>query len=156
MSLIESLILSEGYKKDPYLDTKNHYTGGYGHLMTPSDWLSFNATWTDKEKKEYWLKQLVTDISIATKDINWLTFEWKYQPSEPQVDVLIELAFNLGLTRLLGFKKFLRYFQQGKIKEAASELIDSKWHRDFVLWNSGKDTPNIRSRRLEKKLLDSI
>lgn len=156
MSLVDAIIRSEGYRKDPYIDQNKYWTGGYGHKILEADWKEFNPKWSDKEKKDYWLKKLVLDISIANKDIMKLTSSWKYQPNEPQMEVLVELDFNLGLKGLLGFKKFLDHFKKGEIQEAADELIDSKWHRDFVKWNSGRDTSDIRSRRLEKKLLDSI
>ena len=154
MSLIDDIIASEGYRSDPYKDTKGIWTGGYGHMMLPKDWSFFNPKWSKKEKREYWTKQLANDLSIATQDIDWLTFEWPYKPTDPEKEVLIELAFNLGLTRLQRFKKFLLYMSKSKIKEAAKELIDSKWHRDFVLWNSNRDEPHLRSRRLERKLLN--
>ena len=126
MSLLEELILNEGYRKDPYLDQTSNWTGGYGHKILPLEWNEFDSTWSDKVKKEYWTKKLVKDLSNATFDISYLTSHWKYQPNETQIEVLIELDFNLGLKGLIGFKKFLSAFSSGDIKTAAKELIDSK------------------------------
>lgn len=156
MSLLKDIIKSEGYKEDPYYDTKGILTGGYGHQILPHEDISFLNKLTSSEKQEYWTKVLVKDISTANFDAAWISSDWDYRPNDIQLEVLSELCFNLGLTRLRKFKKFLLYFSYGNITEAAKELIDSKWHRDFVKWNSGKDTPSIRSRRLEKKLLESI
>lgn len=156
MSLIDELILREGYREDIYLDITGLPTGGYGHLITSKDHISHLKGLNSRDKKRYWTGLLVKDVSIATQFIEKLTEDWQYEPNDPQLEVLIELCFNLGATRLLGFKRFLKYMAIGEIKSAARELIDSKWHRDFVKWNSGEDTPSIRSRVLETKLLRSI
>jgi lysozyme len=39
------------------------------------------------------------------------------------------MCFNLGLTRLLGFKKFLAAMEAGDWKTAGVEMLDSKWAR---------------------------
>lgn len=43
--------------------------------------------------------------------------------------LVVELVFNLGFTRLLGFKQFLKNMAAGKYVEAGAELKDSAWYR---------------------------
>jgi lysozyme len=37
------------------------------------------------------------------------------------------MTYNLGMTRLLGFKKMLEAFADADFEEAALQMIDSKW-----------------------------
>ena len=50
------------------------------------------------------------------------------QLSDKRQGVLINMAFNLGLNRLRGFKRFRHYVQQGDYDKAANEMIDSRWY----------------------------
>jgi lysozyme len=42
---------------------------------------------------------------------------------------MIDLCFNLGLKRLLGFRKFLEAMSLGEYERAAVELQDSLWFK---------------------------
>lgn len=42
-------------------------------------------------------------------------------------EVVVNMMFNLGYTRLAGFKKFLAAVQAGKWSDASREMLDSKW-----------------------------
>jgi lysozyme len=46
---------------------------------------------------------------------------------EVRKEALIDLCFNLGLTRLLGFKKALAAIEAGLWETAKGELLDSRW-----------------------------
>jgi lysozyme len=43
--------------------------------------------------------------------------------------VMINMCFNLGLSRLLNFKKFLAAMEAADWEEAAVQMLDSKWAR---------------------------
>jgi lysozyme len=40
------------------------------------------------------------------------------------------MAYNLGLTKLLGFKKMIAAIKRKDYSAAAVEMLDSKWHID--------------------------
>lgn len=40
---------------------------------------------------------------------------------------MIDIAFNLGATRLRGFRRALAAMEAGNYKDAAVEFLDSKW-----------------------------
>ena len=42
--------------------------------------------------------------------------------------VLLDMAFNMGVPRLLKFRKTLAAFQRGAWGEAAAEMVDSVWY----------------------------
>jgi len=52
--------------------------------------------------------------------------EWK-KHNECRQNVLIELCFNIGINRLLGFKKMLAALQKNDYETTATEMLDSKW-----------------------------
>jgi len=53
--------------------------------------------------------------------------QWWRQMSETRQLVLADMCFNLGISRLLGFKNTLAAMQEGRWDDAAKEMLDSKW-----------------------------
>lgn len=49
--------------------------------------------------------------------------------NKPRADVLVNMAFNLGINGLLNFKKMLGAIDDGYFNLAAAEMLDSKWAR---------------------------
>ena len=64
---------------------------------------------------------------IQRKRVALLAYQWF--PSLPVVrqDVLVEMAFNLGIKGLLNFKKMIAAVQNHDWKEAVAQMKDSKW-----------------------------
>ena len=56
-----------------------------------------------------------------------LAFPWFHRLSEARQRVLVNMCFNLGLSRLMGFKKFLTAVEAGEWETAGVEMLDSKW-----------------------------
>ena len=50
-------------------------------------------------------------------------------------NVLIEMCFNMGLTKFLNFKKTFEYIKNLDFESASLEMLDSKWHRDFIKYD---------------------
>ena len=44
-------------------------------------------------------------------------------------DVLVDMVFNLGVTRFSKFKRMIAALKDGDYKRAAVEMLDSKWAR---------------------------
>ena len=49
--------------------------------------------------------------------------------SDPRQAVLLDMCFNLGITRFLQFRMMLTALEMGEYAEAAKEMLDSKWAR---------------------------
>ena len=49
--------------------------------------------------------------------------------SDVRRDVLMDMCFNLGISRLMQFKKMLTALEIGDYIEAAAEMLDSRWAR---------------------------
>lgn len=148
---------SEGYSENLYKDINGNLTGGFGHLIVDQEKFlkEFNPNWDSGKKQEYWAGKLQTDYEASVKDVVNLESAMGVDLDGPAFESLVEMRFNMGFNRLKGFSKMIEALAVGNYQKAADEMIDSKWHRDFVRWNSGKDTPNLRSRRLEKKMRSS-
>ena len=101
--------------------------------------------WTEnpmsKEDGLYLLKQ---DIKIAEGDCVIVFGElWKELPDEKKVP-LIDLSFNLGLSKLLGFRRMIAAVKASDWKKAGAEVLDSR---------AAKQDPN-RYKRIAKELFD--
>ena len=69
---------------------------------------------------------LSNDIDISIDELE-KTFSWFGELSDARQRVLINMHFNLGLTQLLGFKKFLAAMEAGEWETAGEEMLDSRW-----------------------------
>lgn len=113
--LLSFIADNEGLRLKPYQDTVGVWTVGYGHnLAVP---ISQRAAW----------QILRDDVEDARNDCLH-SFPWFIELSQERQHAMIDLVFNLGLTRLYGFKEFLKAMALGNYDTAADELIDSKWY----------------------------
>lgn len=68
---------------------------------------------------------LENDIRNAVKDLE--RFEWYVDQPTHVKYALINLRFNIGMPRLLGFKKMIKALEDKDYTLAAKEALDSKW-----------------------------
>jgi len=68
---------------------------------------------------------LQNDIERCIAELN--SFSWFDDLSTPRKAVIIEMVFNLGLSRFLTFKRMIRAIKQKDYKKAAYEMMDSLW-----------------------------
>ena len=122
----EDLVRHEGYVAEIYLDTEQLPTFGIGHLVTEDDmehgW-PVGTPVTDERILDVFHK----DCDVAYKDACALVLNFAGQAPDAQ-RVLVNMAFNLGRSRLSKFKNMLRYVNEGNYAMAANEMIDSKWY----------------------------
>ena len=115
--LIEELKRDEGIELKAYQDTVGIWTIGIGRNL--------QDVGVSMEEAEFLLSN---DIDVAVNELQ-RTFDWFEGLSGAKQRVCINMCFNLGLTRLLGFKKFLAAMEAGDWKTAGVEMLDSKWSR---------------------------
>lgn len=113
--ILDDLRRDEGLRLKPYTDSVGKLTIGYGHNL---DDLGISEHIASSILEE--------DFTNALIDLN-RSLPWWKTLSEPQRRGLLNMAFNLGLPRLLKFKKMLAALKRGNSDRAASEAIDSKW-----------------------------
>ena len=54
-------------------------------------------------------------------------YDWFADLDDTRKDAMVDIAFNLGITRLRLFKRALSAMAEGNYKQAATEFLDSKW-----------------------------
>jgi len=115
--LLDALSLDEGRRARIYTDTVGKVSGGVGRNLTDK---GFRQDEIDL--------MLRNDIAEAVAELDRVAPWWRGL-SDARQNALVNMMFNLGATRLLGFKKFLAALQVGDWKTAEREMLDSKWAR---------------------------
>ena len=116
--LKERIKTHEGCRLFPYRDTEGHLTIGYGHNLEEG---IFQKT------AEF---MLIEDINNAIKDFELrIPEEVKKNLTPEGKEVLIEMIFQMGINKVLGFKKTLEAIKQKDPETAYKEMLDSKWAR---------------------------
>lgn len=115
--LIQQLKRQEGFRAKPYFCTANKLTIGYGRNLD-------DVGVTESEAAEL-LRQ---DIARARHDV-FVNIAIAHLLDDARVDVLINMCFNMGIYRLMSFKKMLTALEQRDYVQASAEMLDSKWAR---------------------------
>lgn len=114
------VVKHEGYRKYIYTDTTGHRTIGHG--------INLEAGLTREESLlvvEYRLNKIDEELSYRIPFYNQL--------SAIRQDVLCDMAYNLGINGLLGFRKMLASMEDRRWGTAAREMLDSRWARQVGL-----------------------
>lgn len=107
----------EGVRLNPYKDTVGKTTIGVGRNL--------DDVGITTEEADYLLEN---DIGRAAAGLD-RALPWWRNLREVRQRALLNMAFNLGLPRLLGFKGMLGALQAGDYAAAAAEARDSAWAR---------------------------
>jgi lysozyme len=138
--LKKQVIANEGVRKTAYKDTLNNWTIGVGHLIRlPNEEYLLDKELTDLEVDQIFITDLNQAIDDARKFIDVDSI-----PDEA-FEVVVDMAFNLGLTKLLKFKNFQQALKDKDFVKASEEMLNSLW---------AKQLPN-RSKRLAKIMEDA-
>jgi lysozyme len=135
--LVEMLVTHEGIQLFPYKDSVGKLTIGTGRNL---DDMGITA-----EEAMYLLKNDVRRVIEELEDN--LSF-WDSLPVRIK-EVLIDMCFNLGLTKFLGFKKMLKAFEKGNYGDAIKEMLDSRWAKQVK--GRATDLATIVAKQMEQK-----
>lgn len=117
-NLRELISLHEGRVPHAYQDSLGYWTIGVGHLI-------------DKRKGGRLPEQvidLLLDYDIAEHSRGLFTAApWIMELDEVRKAVLVDMAFNLGIKGLLGFKNTLAAVKEGRWDDAAAGMLASRW-----------------------------
>lgn len=131
-AVFEQLKIDEGVVYEIYNDHLGYPTFGVGHLVLESDPEHGQPTGTPVEEQR--VKECFeNDLDIAIGECNALYEggEFNDLPDEVQ-QILVNMMFNMGRTRLSKFKKMHAAILEGDWKEAAKEGRDSRWYRQVT------------------------
>ena len=116
MDVYELIKRHEGLRLKPYRDTEGHLTIGYGRAL--------NIVGISSGEAEAMLHHDVADVVGKLG-----RFPWFKPLGEVRGAVLIDMTFNLGWLKLLGFAHFLDAIERGDFEVAAAEMLNSEWAR---------------------------
>jgi lysozyme len=144
-SLEDQLILHEGLRLEVYKCPAGYWTVGVGRNLEGKP--------LRKEEQEYIFKRsglapdevievlkergitkdealflLREDIADAEKDLQH--FDWFPRLDPVRRKVVLDMRYNLGPTRFRGFKKMIAALARGDYKQAAAEMVDSRWYHE--------------------------
>jgi lysozyme len=107
----------EGKRSVIYKDSLGFLTGGYGHAFLEGSPISYEVTYMLFEE----------DYARAVSDLDILCKKYNLSLDSVRQGVLINMLFNMGLTKVLKFRKMISALQIGDYKKAAIEMMDSTW-----------------------------
>ena len=130
-SVFEQLKIDEGVVYEIYNDHLGYPTFGVGHLVLESDPEHGKATGTPVSEERV-ADCFEKDLDLAISEcVALYGDQFKEWPGEVQ-EVLVNMMFNMGRTRLSGFKNFRSALEEGDWSRAAIEGRDSKWHKQVT------------------------
>ncbi len=129
-----------GFRKYPYVDTKGYHTIGVGHKLPgpPSEDLKRFGISRIKG-----LLQYKEDYGIAIEDACYCFPNFDTLPAEAQM-VLADMAFQMGRSNLMGFKKMRAAIAKRDFNEAGWETLDSKYAKEDTPGRAIKNALKLR------------
>ena len=130
MSLLENIKAHEGFRDHIYKDSLGKATIGYGFLVSAlsPDELALNNGKTEPMNKEVADKILNLKVSKLKKRV-YQCLTWLESKPQNVQDTLIEMAYQLDIAKLLGFKYTLQCIEAGNYAQAAKNLRASLLYR---------------------------
>ena len=117
-NLIEQLKRHEGLVLHAYTDHLGFWTIGYGRLIDQR-----RGGGLSEEEAELLLRN---DVARVTKEVE-RRLPWVRGLSDTRCQALCNMAFQMGVSGLLGFRNMLTAMEQGQFDRAAAEALDSRW-----------------------------
>lgn len=119
--LFEQLKRDEGFRSKPYKCTSGVWTIGYGFTKGVTRLSPEISLETANARLEEEMEIAINDARAVCPCFDNL--------SPPRKVVLANMAFNLGRTKLAGFKNTLRLICAGKYSDASLHMLQSLWAR---------------------------
>jgi len=113
-TLIDWIKHHEGYRQFVYDDTVGVKTVAYGRNL--------ETVGISREEAEYLLNN---DVKRCVEQLS--RYEWYIKQPIGVKDALVNMCFNLGINRLLGFKRMIAALNNMDYAKAAVEALDSRW-----------------------------
>ena len=121
--LEQMLIRHEGLKLKPYQDTRGKTTIGIGRNLTDVGLSRAEA-----------IELMRNDIAKIYTRLLTDRYAWVLDLGPVRRDVVINMVFNMGLRKFLGFKLAIKAMKAGEWKEAEHQMlytngVKSLWHK---------------------------
>jgi lysozyme len=115
--LVQMLRLHEGVRYKVYVCSEGYETIGVGRNI------SEGGLGLSKDEVDY---LLVNDIKRVQDELT-RSYPWFARLDEVRRDAMVDICFNIGLTKLRGFVNALAAMSRSQYEIAADEFMDSRW-----------------------------
>jgi len=116
--IIEMLRQNEGVRTHAYKCTANKTTIGVGRNIETGSGLGLSNS-----EINY---LLANDVKRVNSELLG-AFRWYKTLGTERKDAMMDMCFNMGLPRLMQFKKALAAMAKGDYVTASAEFLDSRW-----------------------------
>jgi lysozyme len=123
MDILDQLLRDEGFRPNPYNDTRGFRTVGVGHNLDANPLPSEQYPMTIDRAKAV----LADDASRIWNRLQG-ALPWASSLPDAYCGVLINMAFNMGVNGLLEFRHMLADVHAGEYVAAATEMQNSSWY----------------------------
>ena len=113
----------EGVESHAYLCSQNFTNLGVGRNIDAGDNGGARGLGLSDDEVDYLLQN---DIDRLTEELDG-EYPWFAGLNNARSDAMIDISFNLGQTRLRGFRKALEAMESGDWEEAGKQFLDSRW-----------------------------
>lgn len=123
--VLELITKHEGCVLTTYNDEFENPTIGVGHNLIDPLPLGWSSPITPAQAQQL----LDMDVSKVENQLN-SSLDWfsKFNTSDPvRSSVIIDMAFNMGVTDLLTFKTFLSLMSAGEYEQASTDMMNTLW-----------------------------
>ena len=111
--MIEQIKRHEGFRNKPYHDTEGVLTVGYGHNLD--------------EPMSHELAEIILHYDLQNAVNGARSMDYYAELNQPRKDAIINMIFNLGITKFRGFKRMNAALNNEDFDLAAVEALDSRW-----------------------------
>lgn len=114
-ALVAQLRIDEGFRLKPYVDSVGKQTVGIGRNLS-------DVGISESEAHELCLNDIKRAMDALDTKLPW----WKSLDDKRQ-QALVNMCFNMGIQRLIGFHNFLGFLEAGDYVSASAEMLKSLW-----------------------------
>lgn len=126
---IELIKKHEGFSSRVYMDTLGNETIGYGRNIkqyplseAEKREIEINRGLYSKESASQWLIEHIEKIETELK-----SYRWYNKLDDTRKGIILDMAYNMGVPRLLLFKKMILALNSGDYLGASREMLNSGW-----------------------------
>lgn len=112
----------EGYRRFPYTDSRGFLTVGWGHNLSANSLAPQVLAAIDAAlETQYQIDKNAAEVELKSS-VPFVT-----SLDSARYQVLVDMAYNLGVPKLLQFHLFLQALQTGQWLEAKAQMLNSAW-----------------------------
>ena len=123
MDITDLLAYEEGFSDKPYYCSQGYPTIGIGLKIGPKNAPLSNYTFrVSKKVAQAFLEEEISKIREAIS-----SYPWFIKSNEARQNILISMAYQMGVKGLLSFTNTLKFIENERYIEASSNMLKSKW-----------------------------